>query len=141
MTRRAAAMWIAVVTALAVVPVGAIAAVKTINQAAPRGVDLIRFNGEISMMDTDGNVVQAIAIDDDEIVAVGNNGFVNRLGGSNTTRVNLQGRRVLTGLIDGHLHGMRTRTTASLTLQGGRVVYAEGEFAGLAWGDHQWRTS
>lgn len=106
-TRRAAALWIAVAVATAVVPAGAVAAVSTINRAAPPGVDLILFNGEISTMDADNNVVQAIAIDRGEIVAVGNNGFVNRLGGSNTTRVDLNQRRVLPGLIDGHLHGMR----------------------------------
>lgn len=100
-------MWIAAVVAMAVLPVGAVAAVKTINQAAPPGVDLILYNGEISTLDAEDNVVQAIAMDDGEIVAVGNDGFVNRLGGSNTTRVNLKGRRVLPGLIDGHLHGMR----------------------------------
>lgn len=106
-TRRAAATWVAVAVAIAVVPIGAVAAVNTINQAAPPGVDLVLFNGNISTLDGDDNVVQAIAIDDGEITAVGNNGFVNRLGGSNTTRVNLEGRRVLPGLIDGHLHGMR----------------------------------
>jgi predicted amidohydrolase YtcJ len=106
-TRRMTALWVAVAVAVAVVPAGAVAAVSTINRAAPPGVDLILFNGKISTMDSDNNIVQAIAIDRGEIVAVGNNGFVNRLGGSNTTRVDLNDRRVLPGLIDGHLHGMR----------------------------------
>lgn len=106
-TRRRIAMWVAVATVLMAIPVAAIAVNQTVNKAAPPGADLILFNGEITTMDADSNVVQAIAIDHGEIIAVGNNGFVNRLGGSDTTRVNLKGRRVLPGLIDGHLHGMR----------------------------------
>jgi predicted amidohydrolase YtcJ len=105
--RRVVALWTIVIMIVALLPLGAVAAVNTINRAAPPGADLILFNGQISTMDADNNTVQAIAIHRGEIVAVGNNGFVNRLGGSNTTRVNLKGRRVLPGLIDGHLHGMR----------------------------------
>jgi predicted amidohydrolase YtcJ len=74
------------------------------KKAAP---DLILYNGSISTVDEDGSTVGAVAIRDGEIVATGRSGPIRALAKRSTTLVNLRGRRVLPGLIDGHLHGLR----------------------------------
>jgi predicted amidohydrolase YtcJ len=69
--------------------------------------DLILYNGKISTVDRRNSTVEAIAIRDGDILATGRDRDVKDLAGKRTKMVNLRGRRVLPGLIDGHLHGMR----------------------------------
>jgi predicted amidohydrolase YtcJ len=76
-----------------------------VRKAAP---DLILYNGKISTVDADNSTVQAVAIRDGEIIATGRSGRVRSLAKRSTERVNLRGRRVLPGLIDATLHGIRT---------------------------------
>jgi predicted amidohydrolase YtcJ len=76
--------------------------------ARPLGAaDMVLHHGKISTVDKDNTTVEAIAIRDGEILATGSNKKVMRLIGRGTKVINLKGRRVLPGLIDGHLHGMR----------------------------------
>lgn len=69
--------------------------------------DLVLFGGRISTVDAKSSTVEAIAIRDGKIIAAGRNGPVRALAKKGTQLVHLNGRRVLPGLIDGHLHGMR----------------------------------
>jgi predicted amidohydrolase YtcJ len=69
--------------------------------------DLVLYNGKISTVDEHNSTVEAAAIRDGEIVATGRSGRVLALANETTARVDLRGRRVLPGLIDGHLHGLR----------------------------------
>jgi predicted amidohydrolase YtcJ len=69
--------------------------------------DLVLYNGKISTVDERGSTVQAVAIRDGEIVATGRSERIRALARRSTKIVNLRGRRVLPGLIDGHLHGLR----------------------------------
>ena len=69
--------------------------------------DMVLHHGKISTVDKDNTTVEAIAVRDGEILATGSNKKVMRLIGRGTKVINLKGRRVLPGLIDGHLHGMR----------------------------------
>jgi predicted amidohydrolase YtcJ len=69
--------------------------------------DLVLYNGKISTVDDRNSTVRAIAIRDGEILATGRSGSIKALARRGTKVVNLRGRRVLPGLIDGHLHGMR----------------------------------
>lgn len=82
--------------------------------AAPLGVvkrgdapDLVLYNGKISTVDVDDLTVDAIAIRDGKILATGGNGPIRALAKQGTQVIDLHGRRVLPGLIDGHLHGIR----------------------------------
>ena len=80
------------------------------SPASPRplgAADMVLHHGKISTVDTRNRTVEAIAIRDGEILATGSNKKVMRLIGRGTKVINLRGRRVLPGLIDGHLHGMR----------------------------------
>ena len=69
--------------------------------------DIVLYNGKISTVDKQNSTVEAIAIRDGEIMATGNSNVIKKLGGNGTERIDLKGRRVLPGLIDGHIHGMR----------------------------------
>ena len=69
--------------------------------------DLVLYDGRISTVDKRNSTVEAIAIRDGEIMATGTSKAVKKLAARGTKLVSLKGRRVLPGLIDGHLHGMR----------------------------------
>jgi predicted amidohydrolase YtcJ len=97
-----------VVAAIAVAAV--VASPQSVNQqvAAANAPDLILYNGKISLLDGKNTVAKAIAIRDGVIIASDDqSGRIKALAGKGTEVVNLNGRRVLPGLIDGHLHGMR----------------------------------
>ncbi len=69
--------------------------------------DLILVNGEILTMDDERTRASAIAVTGDEITAVGSSHSVAKLGGRHTQTINLRGRTVIPGLVDGHTHAIR----------------------------------
>jgi predicted amidohydrolase YtcJ len=69
--------------------------------------DLILLNGVVLTMDDERPRARAVAITDDEITAVGSSRAVARLAGPDTRTVNLRGRTVIPGLVDGHTHAIR----------------------------------
>lgn len=66
--------------------------------------DILLFNGDIHSMDIPGSVYQAIAVYHGRILATGSNEEILPLAGPRTQHIDLQGRTVLPGLIDSHLH-------------------------------------
>ncbi len=66
--------------------------------------NLILLNGKIVTMDGAGSTVEALAVSDDRIIAVGTNTDVQSLGGNDTRTMDLGGRVVLPGFIDTHVH-------------------------------------
>jgi predicted amidohydrolase YtcJ len=75
---------------------------------AANAPDLILYNGLITTLDAENSTARALAIRDGEILATDTvSGRIRALAGPGTKVVNLNGRRVLPGLVDGHLHGMR----------------------------------
>ena len=71
------------------------------RQPAP---GLIVHNGKILTVDPQFRIVEAMAIRDGKIQAVGTNADVLELAGPGTERVDLRGKTVLPGLIDSHVH-------------------------------------
>lgn len=67
-------------------------------------VDTIYFNGRIVTVNQNSEVAQAFAVHKDRIVAVGDNASLRKFATSNTVLKDLQGRMVLPGLIDSHVH-------------------------------------
>src|SRR5688572_26113933 len=61
-------------------------------------------NGKIVTVDPKFRIVEAIAVRNGRIAAVGTNADVLKLAGSGTERVDLAGKTVLPGLIDSHVH-------------------------------------
>lgn len=70
------------------------------------GADVILYNGRIQTM-VGGQVVSAIALKEGVVQAVGTDAEVRRLGDSATRLVDLEGRRVIPGLTDSHMHIIR----------------------------------
>jgi predicted amidohydrolase YtcJ len=73
----------------------------------PAEPDLILLNGVVLTMDDERPRASALAITDDEISGVGSNRAVARLAGRHTQTINLRGRTVVPGLVDGHTHAIR----------------------------------
>jgi predicted amidohydrolase YtcJ len=75
---------------------------------------IIYLNGNIYTMDANQPRAQAIAIDSQSgrILAVGTNDEVRRIGQQHTELVDLQGRTMLPGFIDAHIHLLDTAQRA-----------------------------
>ena len=66
--------------------------------------DIILFNGFVYTMELDQPMVEAVAIRAGKIMALGTSKEVGSLTGEKTQQIDLQGRMVMPGLIDGHCH-------------------------------------
>jgi predicted amidohydrolase YtcJ len=69
--------------------------------------DLILHNGAITTLDPARPTAQALAVTGGRITAVGTDAEVLKARGPGTTVIDLQGRRVIPGLNDTHLHLIR----------------------------------
>ena len=65
---------------------------------------LIVYNGKIHIMDEKLSNVQAMAVRDERVVALGANDEIKVLAGPDTQMLDVKGRTVLPGLIDTHTH-------------------------------------
>ena len=72
--------------------------------AAEGTADRVYRNGTVFMADAKGSIAQAIAIREGRIVYVGSNEGVAPFIGPSTKVTNLEGRFVMPGLVDGHMH-------------------------------------
>jgi predicted amidohydrolase YtcJ len=67
-------------------------------------LDLILYNGNLHTQAANQSPATAVAIHNNRIVAVGSDSDVRNLAGSQTRQIDLDGRRVLPGLVDSHFH-------------------------------------
>ena len=79
--------------------------------------DTLFINGRITTLDRAQPEAQAIAVKDGEILAVGSDADVLRHAGPATTRIDLQGRRVVPGLNDSHTHLIRAGLNYNMELR------------------------
>lgn len=70
--------------------------------------DRIFYNGKVVTMDKRSSVYSAVAIKGDRIIAVGDSNRITRMADERTVRTNLHGYTVIPGLIDNHMHFLRT---------------------------------
>lgn len=81
--------------------------------------DLILLNGHILTEDAADRVVEALAVRDGKILAVGSNAEIRAHAGHDTRQVDLRGHTVTPGLIDTHAHiadgGLDSLVTVSLS--------------------------
>jgi predicted amidohydrolase YtcJ len=75
--------------------------------------DTILSNGKILTVDTQSSIREAIAIRGGRIQAVGTTADIRKLAGPSTRSIDLQGRTVIPGLIDSHLHAIRAALSFS----------------------------
>jgi len=66
--------------------------------------DLIIHNADVLTQNIDQPKAQAFAVNKGYIIAIGNNEDILRLQGANTQMVNAEGKTVLPGFIDAHIH-------------------------------------
>src|SRR5262245_23213642 len=76
--------------------------------------DTILRNGKIVTVDRDFSIAEAVAIKDGFIAAVGTNDQISKWWGPDTQEIDLAGKTVIPGIIDGHPH---------LAVEGLRYVY------------------
>lgn len=69
--------------------------------------DTVLLNGKILTVDKDFSVHQALAVKDGRILAVGSNDAMRSHIGDETVTVGLDGKTVIPGLIDNHVHIVR----------------------------------
>jgi predicted amidohydrolase YtcJ len=66
--------------------------------------ELIVYNGKIITADDKDTIASAVAVRDGKFFAVGDNDRILRLAGPATKKIDLQGKSVVPGFIDTHLH-------------------------------------
>jgi imidazolonepropionase-like amidohydrolase len=89
-----------------------VAAVFT-STASAQTADTIVVNGTIVTVDAKESVVEALAIREGRIVAAGTSAAMRKLAGAGTRTIDVQGRTVIPGLIDSHLHAIRAALSFS----------------------------
>jgi predicted amidohydrolase YtcJ len=75
--------------------------------------DLVLLDGKVVTVDAESSLREALAIRDGRIVALGSTAEIRRLAGPTTRVVELEGRTVIPGLIDSHLHAVRAALSFS----------------------------
>jgi predicted amidohydrolase YtcJ len=89
----------------------ALCALAIASPAWPQNVDTILVNGKILTVDSKFSTREALAIRDGKIAAVGSNSDIRKQAGPRTRVIDLQGRTVIPGLIDSHIHAIRAGQT------------------------------
>jgi len=79
--------------------------------------DQVYYNGKILTVDERFSTASAIAISGDRILAVGETADILAMAGADTEQMDLEGRTVIPGIIDNHLHYLRGTNFAKYELQ------------------------
>ena len=86
---------------------------KKAEPEASVGADTVLQNGYVYTVDADRSVARAVAITDGRIVYVGSDDGASGLIGDNTRVVDLQGRMLMPGFQDSHIHPIMAGIEAS----------------------------
>jgi predicted amidohydrolase YtcJ len=81
------------------------------SSAFAQAPDTVLVNGKILTVDAQFSTREALAIRDGKILALGSSAEMRRLAGPRSRVIDLQGRTVIPGLIDSHLHAIRAAET------------------------------
>ncbi len=73
--------------------------------------EMVLVNGKIVTVDKSFSIQEAVAIRDGKILAVGSASSIRALAGPETKVIDLQGRAVIPGLMDSHIHFLRAGFT------------------------------
>lgn len=66
--------------------------------------DKIYINGTIFTADTENNITEAVAFSNGKVLATGTNGEVLTLQGAQSEVIDLEGKMLMPGIVDSHLH-------------------------------------
>jgi predicted amidohydrolase YtcJ len=81
--------------------------------AAAQEIDTILVNGKIVTADAQSSIRSALAVREGRIAALGSDADIRKLAGPRTRTIDLQGRTVIPGLIDSHMHATRAALSFS----------------------------
>ncbi|MEM6848849.1 MAG: amidohydrolase family protein, partial [Pseudomonadota bacterium] len=84
--------------------------------------DTILHSGRITTFDPDAPEVEAIAITGSRIEATGSSAAIMALADGDTNFINLEGQRVIPGLIDSHTHIIRQGNNFAMELRWDNVT-------------------
>ncbi|HAT1884335.1 TPA: amidohydrolase [Legionella pneumophila] len=84
--------------------------------------ELILYHGKVTTLDKQKSEVSAIALSDGVVTAIGNDAEILKLAGQGTQQINLQGKRVIPGLNDSHLHLIRGGLNYNMELRWDGIV-------------------
>jgi predicted amidohydrolase YtcJ len=65
---------------------------------------IIYYNGDIVTVDQDMSYAEAVAVKDGKIIAVGSEDDIMKLAGSETQKIDLEGKTMVPGFVDAHGH-------------------------------------
>ncbi len=86
------------------------------SEGRSRGGDLLIENGRVQTLDRVDTVAEAVAVQGGTIVAVGTRAEAADALGPGARRIDVAGRTVLPGLIDGHVHFQKAAIARRLTI-------------------------
>jgi len=89
----------------------AVCALAIASPVRSQNADTILLDGKILTVDSQFSTREAIAIRDGKITAAGSNPDIRKQAGPQTRVIDLQGRTVIPGLIDSHIHAIRAGQT------------------------------
>lgn len=85
---------------------GAALALLALPASAQQIADTVFHNGVVYTVNDQADFAEAVAVKDGRILAVGSNTDIDALIGDATQLVDLSGRVLMPGLVDGHMHPM-----------------------------------
>src|SRR6195256_5631944 len=85
----------------------ALTAAGLASAAQAKNPDTVLLNGKVVTLDATSPAAEALAVRDGRIIAVGRSSDIRALAGPATGVIDLQGRTVIPGLIDSHMHAIR----------------------------------
>jgi predicted amidohydrolase YtcJ len=112
---------------ITVAVLGGVVGLLGATQAWAQVADTVLVNGKIVAGDSGSSIREALAVRDGTIVAVGDSTDIRRAVGPKTRTIDLQGRTVIPGLIDSHMHATRAALSFSTEVNWiGATSLAEG---------------
>ncbi len=85
--------------------------------ALAQAPDRILYDGQILTVDEEFSVAEAIAIRGERILAIGDTADIRSLADDDTDQIDLDGKSVIPGLIDNHIHYLRGTNFAAYELR------------------------
>jgi predicted amidohydrolase YtcJ len=81
-----------------------VAAIAFSSMEVMAAADLVLFNGKVFTAESGQALAQAVAVEDGKILKVGSNAEIKALADASTELVDLAGKVLMPGMIDGHSH-------------------------------------
>jgi predicted amidohydrolase YtcJ len=78
-----------------------------------QSVTTVLLNGKILTVDTKSSTAEAVAIRDGRVISTGTSADLRKMAGARARLIDLEGRTVIPGLIDSHMHAIRAALSFS----------------------------